>query len=277
MSFREAFQYLEKNSWAHRASPLVKMFFTFTISLEAVILWNLFSLLLLLVLSLVLFSSLKPPLWKIKGYFKLLSSLFLFTIFSQSLFFYKYYQGKSVTILLTILPPKRDLWRGITTGKGIVFTLEGALYGVKVALKISTALTLGFFLLLTTRPIELMSALTQIGFPPSIALMVISALRFIPTLYEEMSSTFRALKMKGETLSLTNFFRIIKLIVSNTIYRSIGRALILGLSLELRGFKGKLKRLEKKERSTIIDSLMGAFLLGIFLFSLFPFLGLVDF
>lgn len=271
MSFRETYQYLEKKSWAHKASPLVKMFFTFTISLVTVILWDFLSLLLLFVLSFSLFSSLKPPLWKVKGYLKLLASLLLITIFSQSLFFYKYYQGKSVTVLFTILPPRREVWMGLSTGKGLVLTLEGAFYGLKIALKMFTSFLLGLFLILTTRPIEILDSLTKIGFPSSIALMFISALRFVPTLYEEMSSTIKSLKMKGETLSLGNFFRIAKLVISNTIYRSIRRAIVLGLSLELRGFRGEMKRLKHPERNTKANVLIGIFIAGVVFFFLSPF------
>lgn len=158
-----------------------------------------------------------------------------------------------------LIPPRTGIGLGISTGKGIVFTKEGILYGVRIALKTLLAFTSGIFLVLTTKLVEMMFSLTKIGFPSNLTLMVISAIKFIPTVYEEMFSTLKTLKLKGETISLWNIFRIIKLVMSNTIYRCVRRAIILGLSLDLRGFQGKIKRLEKpryERRSTLVILLL---------------------
>lgn len=213
------------------------------------ILWNIYFLSFLFGSLIVLLLSLHPPLWKVKSYIQLIVVLILVSTLSQALFFYKYYMGKEVAVLFTLVAQNKQLFWIVSTGKGIVVSLDGGVYGFKTGIKMCIALLSGLFVILTTRPLELFRSFLHIGLPSSIALMAITALKFIPTIYEEFRSALRALKMKGHKLKVSNFYSLVKLSVSNAIYRSIRRAMILGLSLDLRGFSGGLKTLKEFQYS----------------------------
>lgn len=269
MSYRESFQYLGRSNWGRNVTPLMKLFFSFMCSLYAMISWNPYFLFFLCCSLIVLLLSLRPPLWKIKSYMQLFVILVLVSTVSQAFFFYKYYRGKEVAILVTLVTPRKHLFWIVSTGKGLVVSIEGGVYGLKIGVKMCIALLSGLFVILTTRPLELFRSLLHVGVPSSIALMAIAGLKFVPTVYEEFSSAVRAFKMKGYNVQVSKLYRIVKLSVANAIYRSIRRAMILGLSLDLRGFSGELHSLKKVQYSVIGNIVVLLFLLVISSFCLF--------
>lgn len=103
-----------------------------------------------------------------------------------------------------------------------------------------TAMTLVFFILLTTTRIQDLSAalVSQCHVPQEYAFMITAALRFIPDLLAESKSIQEAQACRGYSLRgnpfkrLTHYIAIVKPLVLKT----IGRSETMALSLELRGF-----------------------------------------
>jgi len=171
------------------------------------------------------------------------------TIISQSLFYYEYYVYGKGTIILYLLPPTIPIVREITFGKGVALVYEGFKYGFLVSLKIISMMLASLLLILTTRPGDLIKAFNKLGVPNKVAIAAITTIRFLPITIEEIYSAITALRLKGEKIGLRKIFFHIKTILKNVILNSAKRAYILGISLELRGFKGIVPNIEIGEKN----------------------------
>ncbi|MGQ4892448.1 MAG: energy-coupling factor transporter transmembrane component T family protein [Candidatus Njordarchaeia archaeon] len=236
---REFLQYIDSKSWLHKCNPESKLLFALVLIFLAFLEWNFVILSLYLLITILIFMSIKPPREKVIIYVRILALLIITTVISQSFFYYQYYTSGKGTILLYILPPGNLFINFLTMGKGIAIVQEGLIYGLKVSLKISVMMFASLTLVLTTKPGEMIKMFNKMGVPISIATATIATIRFIPILIEEIYTSILVLKLKRERIGVSKFFRNVKLILRNVILNSTRRAYILGLSLELRGFTGK--------------------------------------
>jgi len=161
----------------------------------------------------------------------------------------------------------------------ITITLEGALNAGRMVLRFAMLIVGSSILTLTTTPIQLTSAiefslkpLKKVGVPAhEIAMMMTIALRFIPTLIEEMDKIMKAQMARGADFDTGGILKkarsMVPLLVPLFI-SSFRRADELALAMEARCYRGDVNRTRMKEmRMTRFDAIafcaVGLFISGI--------------
>lgn len=137
-------------------------------------------------------------------------------------------------------------------------TLEGVILAAMMALRLTLLIVGSSILTLTTSPIRLtdgiefaLKPLKRFGVPAhEIAMMMTIALRFIPTLLEEMDKILKAQTARGadfETGSLVKRARSLVPILVPLFISSFRRADELAMAMESRGYRGDIGRTRMKE------------------------------
>jgi energy-coupling factor transport system permease protein len=224
------FEYIPRNSVIHRLDPRTKFFWLIGITIAAVCINKPVLLLLLFFLTLSPLVLAKIP----AKQFILIGSFYVFifvgTTLSQALF-YSPIAGTQLTVLFWILPPDFPLL-GPATG-GIPFTLEGALYGFIQAFRVLSMLNASVTLVLTTPLNRMVCGLRELHVPYLLTFMITTAVRFVPTLMEELRMITHAIRSRGIA---GNPFRIVFYAMSPLILNSVRRCNQLSLAAECRGF-----------------------------------------
>lgn len=128
-------------------------------------------------------------------------------------------------------------------------TDEGLIFGVLISLRLILLMIFSSLLTFTTSPIQLtdalenlLSPLKKIGVPAhEFAMMMTIALRFIPTLLEELDKIVKAQKSRGVDFESGNFFNRLKNFVPVLVplfISSFRRADELAMAMEARCYKG---------------------------------------
>ena len=128
-------------------------------------------------------------------------------------------------------------------------TDEGLIFGVLISLRLILIVIFSSLLTFTTSPIQLtdalenlLSPLKKIGVPAhEFAMMMTIALRFIPTLLEELDKIVKAQKSRGVDFESGNFFYRLKNFVPVLVplfLSSFRRADELAMAMEARCYKG---------------------------------------
>lgn len=128
-------------------------------------------------------------------------------------------------------------------------TDEGLIFGVLISLRLILIMIFSSLLTFTTSPIQLtdalenlLSPLKKIGVPAhEFAMMMTIALRFIPTLLEELDKIVKAQKSRGVDFESGNFFNRLKNFVPVLVplfLSSFRRADELAMAMEARCYKG---------------------------------------
>ena len=240
MVFKDTLNYLDTNSWLHKTTPEVKFIWILIVIAYCIMQTTIASQLFVLSLLMIILMSTKPPKNYLKTYLIMLCSLILSTTLFQGAFYYRYYQGEKVTIILQIIPRDTPILSFLTANKGIAFTYEGILYGLFVSLKICNAILASLIFIATTKSSEIINLLRKMRLPYKLIIVVIMAIRFIPTIMEEINRILIAFKQKGYNFSLLNIMHSMRLIAKNLVFSNIRRAISLSISLELRRFKGNV-------------------------------------
>lgn len=121
---------------------------------------------------------------------------------------------------------------GAFTG-GVAFTLAGAAYGFVQAFRVLAILNASLTLVLTTPLNRVVLGLSKLGLPPLLAFMVTTAVRFVPTVFEEWKMILTAQRARG--IPLTGR-RMIEYSLSPLVLASIRRCNQLALAAESRAF-----------------------------------------
>ena len=132
---------------------------------------------------------------------------------------------------------------------GIEATVEGALLGLAMALRLIYLVMFASLLTFTTTPAKisdglegLLSPLKRLGLPAhDIAMMITIALRFIPTLFEETSRIIKAQKSRGADFESGGLMRRARAYVPVLIPLFVivfKRAENLAVAMEARGYAG---------------------------------------
>ncbi len=235
MPFRGILEYVEGNTWLHKTDPLTKIIYSIIVIFLAFVMWNTETLIFILLFQTLLILSIRPPLQKLKFYFKVLAYITVTTILSQSLFYYGYYNYGEGTVLFYLLAPNTPLICVLTGGKGIAFIYEGFTYGFIVVLKITIMMTTSLTVIYTTKPGEILKSLIRVGFPPKFAIAIVTALRFLPMIFEEVYQLTTVMHLKNEKIKLRRLPKLLYLMIKNIIIESYKRAFITGIALEVRG------------------------------------------
>jgi energy-coupling factor transport system permease protein len=203
-SFRNLFRSFEKETPLHRLDPRTKLLWLFAISISAVLVGTP-PLLALLVLSTVPFWAVVRP---TGGQVRTLCLLFLtmaFGVVLSQAFFYYWGTGPRFVLVPADVPII-----GTLTG-GIAIYLHGVVYGLVQSLRFIACTSAALILVTTTRPGDLITALTAIvparrgneaiGLPQEMAFMVSAAISFAPVMIGEADQILRAMQARGLNLA----------------------------------------------------------------------------
>jgi len=254
---RELLQYQGVNSLIHSLDPRSKLVWLLLVIILSVLCNNMIQLVLTFLLLVVPFIILsRVPFSRVKSYITVAVVVLLTCLLTQGLFYYELYQENgNPTVIFWIIPPNIDkyvpvlgsflLW--VTAGKGIALCLEGLYLGVNVALRMVIVIIASGILIFSTKPGDIIIALSKFRIPYPVLFTFTTALRFMPTVLEEFSMTYTNLKLRGFKLGIKNFPKFAYLVLSSTIFNSIRRANSLALALEVKCFGASSKRTFRKD------------------------------
>ena len=150
--------------------------------------------------------------------------------------------------------------KGNVLAEFLIFQItdEGVQFGVLISLRLILLIIFSSLLTFTTSPIQLtdalekiLSPLKKIGVPAhEFAMMMTIALRFIPTLIEELDKIIKAQKSRGADFETGNIFARLKNFVPVLVplfLSSFRRADELAMAMEARCYKGGAGRTHFKQ------------------------------
>ena len=215
------------------------------------------------------------------------AAIFLFTLIKISKVPPKYLlRGLRAIIFIIIFTAFLNIF--FTAGDDIVFSLgfvqitqQGLVNAARMAVRLVMLIVGSSMLTLTTTPIQLTDAIEfglapfkKIGVPAhEIAMMMTIALRFIPTLVEEMDKIMKAQMARGADFDTGGVLKKAKSLVPLLVplfISSFRRADELALAMEARCYRGdvgrtRMKQMKMQSRDFIALGIMAAFVALIFL------------
>jgi len=226
---KEIMQYINRDSFLHRMNPLSKI-----AAVTGIILLSVFTtdsaVLGLLVLGIFL-ASLKAGLHQ-----ELLRQLKLLVFLSLTLILLTIFTLKSGETIGYLIPA------GTLTAAGLVPITTGALdFGTVLSMRFFAMLFSFQLPLVTTKPSDLMKALLEIHIPVDYVLMFVIALRFIPSLQVEGQRIHEAQLARGYNpgKGIRGKIRSVKPILVPLVANSLGRTQVLGLTMDMRGYRSR--------------------------------------
>lgn len=213
-------KYIEGDSLVHKLDPRAKLTFIFFMVLSLSLASNILSVIPLLMISLVFYSSAKLPWSKTKATWKFISVI----IVVLSLLNY---------LTIVLLYSEGPLLERLTSPDALRRAITPVLKLLSLALVTAT-------LVFTTPPNLYAPALGQMGFPYRAAYVVQLALRYVPEFIAEMGRTLeaqmaRGFRPRGGRNPLARVLSVIPLVVPVTISATLSIYDIAD-SMELRGF-----------------------------------------
>ena len=204
-----------------RLSPFTKLVWIILISITAFLCATNLSLILLYVYVLMLL----PLSSGIRRYLRPLlkmSAIVMLAISLSQAFFYRY--GV----------------RNIQLFSGVVFSIDGLIYGLLESLIILIMASASTLMAASTPPEDMIDALARIKVPSSIGFMSTLALRFLPVVIEDAKAVTRALSARGiETSGIINKFRSLKTGITTLLVAELRRAEELSTAITLRSYDPK--------------------------------------
>ncbi len=226
---KEIMQYINRDSFLHSMNPLSKIF-----AVTGIIVLSVFTtdstVLGLLVLGIFL-ASLKAGL-----HHELLRQLKLLVFLSLTLILLTIFTLKSGETIGYLIPA------GTLAAGGLVPVTTGAIdFGTVLSLRFFAMLFAFQLLVITTKPSDLMKALLEIHIPVDYVLMFVIALRFIPSLQVEGQKIHEAQLARGYNpgKGLGGKIRSVKPILVPLVANSLGRTQVLGLTMDMRGYRSR--------------------------------------
>jgi len=233
-----AMEYIKEETPVHRLNPIVKfiyMLFTLILIFSANFTYDVLMLLIWLVATLILWRIAKVSIRYLGVILKLLVGVSIFIIVVQGFM----YRGE--TPLFTIGHLK--IWGGADLG---VFTLEGLMFGLSIVARIFTAVCAIPLVTMTTSPSKLMESLSKLKIPFAYTFMLVTAMRFTPTIQEIWRTIIDAQKLRGFDFDRMNMFKkLVKAyvpIITPLILISLRKANDLEIAIETRAFGAPIKR-----------------------------------
>lgn len=166
--------------------PYTKFGISFLVSGLSVLLDRPLSLVVLTSLALVLFLLSRPGRQILKTYLLLTVTTVWGIMVSQGLFYQEYPR----TVLFCLIPPGEHF-------AGLCFIKEGFLYGLIQSLRLVAALSAGLYLVTSTPQEVFFRAVSALPLPRGLTIMAVSAVRFLPTVAEDLRLIRNALRLKG--------------------------------------------------------------------------------
>lgn len=163
---------------------------------------------------------------------------------SQALF----YSRDPRTVIACLLPPATPLI-GALTG-GVFVYREGLEYGAVQALRSAIMLSMGLLVSWTSDPRQLLRSFLAWKMPYELAFMLITALRFLPVIFQETAVVLTAQQLRGfqpfRALSPRRLIQTAFQTLFPILGRTLRRAATLAASVESRGFGRDVPYTERK-------------------------------
>lgn len=183
-----------------RLNPLTKLLIVLCISTLVIIFVNLYLIVSIVILCLVMNFTAKIPMRQLWNYIKVFGYLIVGLVIVQGVFYpYK------ITYPLLRLPPNSPI-----LANKIVFSLDGAVYGLTLGIRIISFVIAVTIFSLTTSPRDFLVSLRKIKVPFELAFMVNIALRFIPDIRDRASEVMLAQTARGLELEKGDLFQRLK-------------------------------------------------------------------
>lgn len=234
----EIMQYVPGTSLFHRLNPLSKLLMVILVAALAITTSSLLPLALLVVALLLAAAAshlARPLIRQLPLLVSLTISLLLLTILTMQ-------DGETIGFLIPAAVPLIGGSLPVTTG-AIVF-------GLLLSLRFFTMLFAFQLLVTSTMPHDLVHALQRLRLPADYALIFLIALRFIPSLQLEGQRIREAQLARGYNpgKGARGVIRTIAPIVVPLVSNSLGKANVLGLTIDLRGYRAP-RRVSLRDRS----------------------------
>lgn len=212
------FLYLDHKSFVHRRHPLVKVVGLLLFFVAAFVVDHPLFLLPISIgiLTLIVLSGSTPTLYRLRILFFF---IFLFTLLIWSVFY-----GSGTRLAeLSFLPVTR----------------EGVLFGLGMAMKLSTFLATGALFLSTTRIEEFAYAFTLLGLPYRLSFTMTLAFRLVPLFLEAAFTVMQAQRCRGLDVHSGHVLQRLQryvLVLIPVFMGALRRADQMAIALEVRGF-----------------------------------------
>lgn len=219
----EILQYVQKDGFFHRLAPLTKILFVITIGVMSIVSTSIPFLVSVIIALLVIAF--------IAGLHReVLRQFLLIAVMSMIL----------VIITVLTLPGGETLFM---IGGIIPVTTGGILIGIIMTLRFAVLITAIQLFVLSTQPRDLVHTLERMRMPVDYTLMFVIALRFIPTLQIEGHRIHEAQLARGYNpgSGISGKIRSIAPVMIPLVSNSLARSNVLGLTIDLRGYRTKVR------------------------------------
>ncbi len=234
-------QYYPAKSYIHSLDPRVKFLSTILYVTLLFLTDNLIGIGIIGLLLLPIIMASRVPL---KYLLRTIKTIMIFIIFTVTLNLF-FTPGETVLVKFWV----------------ITITAEGVYFAIKMALRLVFLVSCSSLMTLTTSPLELTYALEfllkpfkKIGVPAhEIAMMMTIALRFIPTLLEEMDKIMKAQMARGADFNTGGLIKKAKALIPLLVplfVSAFRRADDLAMAMEARCYRGDKGRTRMKEMKT---------------------------
>lgn len=204
----------------HEFDPRVKLVAVIVLSTLAILIQDIFYLLILFILSIVILLYFNVNISELYPRIKKFLPLFFTLLIIQSIF------SPSGVVLLT--------FNGLD-----IITLGGIIKGICVVLRIFTVIA-SARILATSSTDDIILSLVKLKIPYEIAFMVLLAIRFLPILMEEFTDAITAIQLRGVEIEKISFGRklhVYMYIFMPVVAGAVLRAKKVAIAMEARAFR----------------------------------------
>lgn len=235
---QEIMQYVPGTSLFHRLNPLSKLLMVALVAFLAITTVSLLPLGLIvaaLLLAAAATHLAKPLLRQFPLLVSLTVSLLLLTVLTMQ-------EGEVIGHLIPVAVP--------AIGGSFPVTMGAIEFGLVLSLRFFAMLFAFQLLVISTMPDDLVHALQRLRLPADYALIFLLALRFIPSLQMEGQRIREAQMARGYNpgKGIRGMVRTLAPIVVPLVSNSLGKANVLGLTIDLRGYRAP-RRVSLRDRS----------------------------
>jgi energy-coupling factor transport system permease protein len=219
----EILQYVQKEGFFHRLAPLTKILFVIIVGVMSIVSTSIPFLVSVIIALLVIAF--------IAGLHReVLRQFLLIAVMSMIL----------IIITVLTLPGGETLFM---IGGIIPVTTGGILIGIIMTLRFAVLITAIQLFVLSTQPRDLVHTLERMRMPVDYTLMFVIALRFIPTLQIEGHRIHEAQLARGYNpgSGVSGKIRSIAPVMIPLVSNSLARSNVLGLTIDLRGYRTKVR------------------------------------
>lgn len=224
--------YQDKNSPIHRLNPVVKLVWTGSIVIVAMLIDH------PVILSFIFLSTI--PVIAAGGIWRQWSAIMRFAVF----------MGILVVAINSVAGSGGShlLWQSefiLPVLGRISITLEAILYGLFMAIRLMAIISAFSIITFTVRPDELLLAMLEIRLPYKTAMMASLSARFVPTMFEDASRIIDARRSRGLEMDKGNRLARSKSrasILSSLLSVSLERTIQLAEAMEARAYGSSVKR-----------------------------------